>query len=254
MEAFLIPICILIIYNISMAKPISEYSKKKSIFKRIMAIVGCIVIVASIALASFLIFHNVYYTPFWVNGQSMYPTLNKDAKYQNGNLIGETGTADVNSYDIDYGFMDEHQSAIENIKRFDIIICSYSSSDTSSKIKRVIALPGETFYINNSDDNGSLYVLSDGSYNKIIQPIDETIIKKASYPDTYAKAYTLSDNEYFVMGDNRSHSYDSRSVGPIEKEWIIGVAKGLCGRATLKYDENHHVVIDKVSKFWPRYF
>lgn len=243
-----------------MSETLEPFNKRNVILKRAAIIFASVVLVIAISIASFLVYNNVYYTPFWVNGQSMYPTLNKDAKNKNGELYGESGSSvQEGSYDIDYGFMDNRESAINKIVRFNIIICKYSndSSDASNKVKRVIALPGETFYISNkSEDNGSLYVAnSDGKFELIIQPIDDAIIKKAQYPTKYASAYTLSNNEYFVLGDNRSHSSDSRINGPVTKNLIVGVVKGLNGKAKIGYDENgNNLKPVSVSKYWPRYF
>ncbi len=240
-----------------MSETLKQYSKRNLLIRRIIIIAVSLIIITAICLASFLLFNAFYYTPFWVNGQSMYPTLNKDAKYKNGELYGEVGsTAELGSYDIDYGFMDTHQNAINGISRFSIIVCKYSKNDTTSKIKRVIALPGETFFISNKvEDNGSLYVANqDGEFELINQPIDEAMIKKAIYPSLYSSSYTLKEDQYFVMGDNRSHSADSRINGPISKDWIIGVVKGLNGKATIGYDEDKNLTPISVHKYWPRYF
>ena len=94
-----------------------------------------------------------------------------------------------------------------NLNRFDIVV------DKEKKkyiIKRIIALPGESVaYI-----DGKLY-------------INEKVVK-----DDYSKSRTndfneikLANDEYFVMGDNRSVSSDSRYIGPIKKEQIIGKSK-----------------------------
>ncbi len=239
-----------------MAESLLNLSKKRRIIKNVSLIVGSLLLVAVLCLGSFLIFNNVYYTPFWVNGQSMYPTFNKDAKREDGTLLGETGgNAVANCYDIDYGFMDEHADAINNIKRFDIIVCKYSLNDSSYKIKRVIALPNETFYINNSDDKGSLYVVNANNDAEVIaQPIDEAMIRKGNYPENYSKPTTLNSDEYFVLGDNRANSLDSRSVGPIKKEYILGVVRGLSGRAKIGYDNDGTTLKPTyVHHYFPRY-
>ncbi len=237
-----------------MAETLITYSKRKTLWKRILVIAGSLLIVSVLCLTSFLIFNKYYYTPFWVNGQSMYPTFNRDAKDASGNLLGEYGgSARVDCYDIDYGFMDEHQSAIDSIKRFDIVVCKYPNSDSSYKIKRIIATPNETFYINNTDSKGSLYVLnSSDTFEIITQPIDEAMIKKGSYPNDYASPTTLKEDEYFVLGDNRANSYDSRNVGPIKKEYIVGVVRGLSGRAKIGMEDGELKPV-YISYYFPRY-
>lgn len=232
---------------------------KKEKVKKILSVVLGVVLVFSVALSILLLFNKFYYTPFWVNGQSMYPTLNGEAKYSNGTLIGEYNShgEETNIYDVDYGMMDEHQKAIDNIKRFDIVICKYNSSQASYNIKRVLALPGETFYINNTDNNGSLYVLNKESqeFELIEQPLDKSLVANGEYFDKNATATTLKDNEYFVVGDNRKHglSYDSRKVGPITKDLILGVAKYICGKAKIGInDQGIYGPID-IKYHFPRF-
>lgn len=94
-----------------------------------------------------------------------------------------------------------------NLNRFDIVVVK---EEKKYIIKRIIALPGESVaYI-----DGKLY-------------INEKVVK-----DDYSKSRTndfneikLANDEYFVMGDNRSVSSDSRYIGPIKKEQIIGKSK-----------------------------
>lgn len=91
------------------------------------------------------------------------------------------------------------------IKRFDIVVVDI---DTEDIIKRVIAMPGETI----SCENGIIYVngkKQEEEYSKGIT---------ADFPKE-----TLEDDEYFVMGDNRENSLDSRKIGPIKAEKIKGV-------------------------------
>ena len=101
-------------------------------------------------------------------------------------------------------------------KRFDIIVFPFSQADETYYIKRVIGLPGETVRI---DFDGNIYI------NDEILAEDygtEVIID----PGTAVEEITLGQDQYFVLGDNRNHSSDSRSaqVGLIEKSKIIGRA------------------------------
>ena len=99
-------------------------------------------------------------------------------------------------------------------KRFDVIVFPYQKRNYF--IKRIIGLPGETVYI---DDEGNIFindVLLKENFGK------ERIID----PGIASHPIVLGENEYFVLGDNRNDSFDSRyyEVGNIKKENIIGRA------------------------------
>ena len=128
-----------------------------------------------------------------VDGRSMMNTL-----HDGDNLIVEK---------LSYRFSDP--------KRFDIIVFP-PTGKKEYYIKRIIGLPGETVQI---DENGNIYIngeLLEGNYGA------ETI----QNPGRAAKPITLGDDEYFVMGDNRNNSKDSRSeeVGNVKRSQIIGRA------------------------------
>lgn len=93
-------------------------------------------------------------------------------------------------------------------QRGDIVVF-YREDPSKDYIKRVIGLPGETIEIS----NGTVFI--DG------QPLDEPYL--ASLSGTY-NAYRLGADEYFVMGDNRGNSQDSRTFGPIHPSDIVGRA------------------------------
>ncbi len=129
-----------------------------------------------------------------VVGQSMENTLNND-----DNLIVDKLT---------YHFRDP--------KRFDIVVFPFQYEKDTYYIKRIIGMPGETVYI---DGEGVIYI--DGEV--LEESYGKEIIQDAG------RAYepiTLGQDEYFVMGDNRNHSSDSRDpvVGNISREDIIGRA------------------------------
>ncbi len=101
-------------------------------------------------------------------------------------------------------------------KRFDIIVFPYQYKEKTYYIKRIIGLPGETVQI---DGEGNIYI--NGEILK--ESYGREIIKD---PGQAANLITLGENEYFVLGDNRNNSSDSRepSVGIIHKKDIIGRA------------------------------
>ena len=223
--------------------------------------ISCILVIAiSLSLTGIFLFQSLYYDPFWVSGQSMYPTLNKEAKYTDGTLVGERHSPifEEGEYDVDYGFMATSKKAINKIKRFDIVVFEAGNELVSYNIKRIIALPGETFYIVSSSDatNGSLYIKNGDSFDLVNQPLSSELVSAGLYPSTYTTPTTLGENEYFVMGDNRirDNSYDSRLSGPVKKESILGVAKGLNGKATLGTNKKGTYTAVKVKHYWPRFF
>lgn len=103
-------------------------------------------------------------------------------------------------------------------QRYDIIVFPFKYKENTYYIKRIIGMPGETVRI---DKDGSIYI------NDEILP--ENYGREIIRPDTVGIAInpiTLGDDEYFVMGDNRNNSMDSRTeiVGNIKREDIIGRA------------------------------
>ena len=131
-----------------------------------------------------------------VDGGSMEPTL-----YNGDNLIVDK---------ISYRFRDP--------ERYDIIVFPFQYKEKTYFIKRIIGLPGETVQI---DLQGNIYIdgelLPEGYGREVIKPEN---IGLAMEP------IVLGDDEYFVLGDNRNNSSDSRveSVGNIKREDIIGKA------------------------------
>ena len=129
-----------------------------------------------------------------VNGSSMEPTLS-----HNDNLIVDK---------ISYRFSDP--------QRFDIIVFPFQYEEDTYYIKRIIGMPGETVYI---DEAGTIY--SDGAV--LQEGYGREVMVAAGRA---AEPITLGEDEYFVLGDNRNNSSDSRdpSVGNIHRRDIIGKA------------------------------
>ena len=129
-----------------------------------------------------------------VSGSSMEPTLSN-----NDQLILDK---------ISYRFSEP--------QRFDIIVFPFQYAEKTFYVKRIIGLPGETVQI---DLQGNIYIngqILNEDYGK------ETI----NFAGLAVEPITLGDDEYFVMGDNRNNSSDSRdpSVGNIRRSNIIGKA------------------------------
>ena len=100
-------------------------------------------------------------------------------------------------------------------KRYDIIVFPYQYEDNTYFIKRIIGLPGETVQI----VDGTIYINGE----VLGESYGREVMKNSGMA---ADPITLGDDEYFVLGDNRNDSTDSRdpSVGKIKRNQIIGRA------------------------------
>ena len=186
-----------------------------------------------------VVFKNNYYENVFVEGGSMYPTLKK----------GEVGVVDGT----DYGVTDNRTITKKKLKRFDIVTTYYpfSSEDYDFtyeyvkgesklkdsayyKIKRLIALPGETFKI----DFNELYILENDNWIHIEFPF-ERALQENNYRDV--KETTLKEDEYWVMGDNwyigqsrdSANQFGDKYNGPVYYENLIGKLISIDGVCTL---------------------
>ena len=118
-------------------------------------------------------------------------------------------------FDGDNLIVDKISYRFTDPKRFDIIVFPYHYKEDTYYIKRIIGLPGETVQIR----DGEIYIdgaILEEDYGK------ETMLTSGRAADQIQ----LGEDEYFVLGDNRNHSEDSRfdDVGNIERSEIIGRA------------------------------
>lgn len=140
-----------------------------------------------------LTYYNLCCEKVVINGNSMNPTLNEG----------------------DLGLYTKKNFILGDIKRFDIIV--FDSHNDASYIKRVIALPGEHIRI---EKNGNIYINN--------QLIEQNFIGQNQNNYTYISSQsvnmemTLKEDEYFVLGDNRKVSYDSRYFGAVKEDDIEG--------------------------------
>ncbi|MFZ1944797.1 MAG: signal peptidase I [Acidobacteriaceae bacterium] len=109
-------------------------------------------------------------------------------------------------------FINKFQYHFEPIHRDDVVVFHFPLDPAKSYIKRVIAIPGDTLRI----DDGQVYV----NGKALKEPyVPARFRDDRSYPET-----VLSKNEYFVMGDHRLISSDSRDFGPVSRNLIYGKA------------------------------
>ncbi len=131
--------------------------------------------------------------PFVVRGASMVPT------FQNN----------------EYLIVDQLTYHFQEPKRGDVIIMRYPKDPKTFFIKRIIGLPNETV-----ETEGKNIIIRHGAGTDSLT-IDQSFIDPLRMRDEY-KTYTLGPDEYFVMGDNRNESSDSRSWGNLPREDIVG--------------------------------
>lgn len=109
-------------------------------------------------------------------------------------------------------FINKFEYHFEPIHRGDIVVFHYPRDPAKSYIKRVIAVPGDDLRI----DDGQVYV----NGKALSEPyVPERFRDERSYPNT-----VLGPHQYFVMGDHRLISSDSRDFGPVQRDLIYGKA------------------------------
>ena len=242
-------------------------SKTSIVFGNILFCAYVLFMVVTISISSFIWYQKNYFHSYWVNGQSMWPTLNAEALDRYGNKYGENHGDISGATQIDYVIGDGSKQLLNSIKRFDIIVCKYYGGESEKdKIKRVIVLPGETFYIESTvagdSNNGRLHILNNETkqYEVVDQPLEDYYVTVGKYPLKYAEPTTLASDEYFVMGDNRKgdNSSDSRQNGFITRKNIESVVIALVARCSIysTKDEKELIVYKEkdVKYFWPRFF
>ena len=120
-------------------------------------------------------------------------------------------------HDKDNLIIDKVSYRFRDPERYEIIVFPYRYAEETFYIKRIIGLPGETVQIK----EGYVYIND--------KKLEETFGREVIRADRYGQAaepITLGEDEYFVLGDNRNESADSRetSVGILKREDLIGRA------------------------------
>lgn len=158
-----------------------------SLFSRILSFVGELLHVVIISLAVIVPIRYFLIQPFYVKGASMEP----------------------NFYDHEYLIIDELSYRIHEPQRGDIVVFRYPNDPKQFFIKRIVGLPWDTVRV------------SDGRVAVNGQDLDESAylhgVRTAG-----EKEVTLGPAEYFLMGDNRASSLDSRIFGPVSRQFVVG--------------------------------
>lgn len=151
-----------------------------------------IIQVVAISLAIIIPVRYFLIQPFYVKGASMEP----------------------NFYDHEYLIIDEVSYRFGEPDRGDIAVFKYPSDPKQFFIKRIVGLPGETVEIK----NGNVIVYNDFSPDGAV--LEEPYLDGVT--TIGQKKVTLRDDEYYVLGDNRNSSLDSRTFGPVNEDYIVG--------------------------------
>lgn len=150
------------------------------------------------------------FQPFFVQGASMEPN------FQNGQylIVNEFGfkkttvaVSDLKLFSV---------GAFRNIARQTVVVFRYPKNPGTFFIKRIIGLPGEKIEVK----NGSYKIFNKENPDGFSP--DESAYLAKNTKTTGDMVIMLKDNEYFVMGDNRAFSSDSRAWGPVTDDNIIG--------------------------------
>lgn len=157
----------------------------KNIWENIRFVIVALIIVVPIRL--------FIAQPFLVSGESMYPN------FHNGQYL----------------IVDELTYKLEQPQRTDVVIFRYPLDTKRFFIKRIVGLPNETIKI----QNGKVTIYNEKNPLGFI--LNEPYINE--YFNT-TESYTTKDDEYFVMGDNRNRSSDSRIWGIVPNKLLIGRA------------------------------
>ncbi len=135
------------------------------------------------------------FQPFIVSGESMYPTFK----------------------DSDYLIIDEFTYHLKEPKRGDVIVFRYPKDPKRFFIKRIIGIPGDTVVLKNR----GVYI--ENAENPDGYKVDEPYLDQITVPGEKSRI-TVTPGNYFVMGDNRNYSSDSRVWGLLPEQNIVGVA------------------------------
>ena len=169
--------------------PEAKSAPKKSLLQTIWEFAGFAVIAVLIVIPVRVFIAQ----PFIVSGSSMVPAFENS----------------------DYLIVDELSYRLDDPERFDVVIFKYPKDPNKYFIKRIIGLPGEEV-----DIKGNTITITNPEHKEGLV-LEQPFVKRPGDNNMHVE---LGQDEYFVMGDNRNASSDSRYWGPVKRELIIGRA------------------------------
>jgi len=152
--------------------------------------------VVLVAVITVLIIRNFLIQPFLVSGASMEPNFSSG----------------------DYLLIDEVSYRFREPQRGEVMVFHYPGDESTYYIKRIIGLPNERLVIG----EGKIMLFNKEHTNGFAVEEDYLPIGTET---SGVKEVVLKDNEYFVLGDNRNYSFDSRSWGSLQKAEIVGLVR-----------------------------
>ncbi len=153
-----------------------------------------IVKVLIISLAIVLPIRYFIVQPFIVRGQSMEP----------------------NFHERDYLIIDEFSYYFRQPERGEVVVFRYPRDPSQFFIKRIVGLPGEKVEI----QNGRIKIINKEFPNGFV--LQESYLSPPNHPSHPDELISLTPTHYFVMGDNRDASSDSREWGPLDRGFMVG--------------------------------
>ncbi|MBP9728215.1 MAG: signal peptidase I [Candidatus Moranbacteria bacterium] len=150
------------------------------------------------------------FQPFFVQGSSMQPNF-EDGEYlvisEFGYKETRVGWSETNLFTV---------TPFQEFARQDVAVFRFPQNAEEFFIKRVIGLPGETVEVRNGK-----VIIYNAEYPEGFVLDESAYLGKEVLTKDMPKM-TITDSQYFLMGDNRMYSYDSRVFGPVNKDKIIG--------------------------------